>query len=71
MGDANYQAMQFANTQLAATYGNRVVDIFAALATNAGKVPGASMSDDVHLNNAGYATAAQAIDAKMTALGWS
>ncbi len=70
VGDANYQAMQFVNAQMAATYGNRVCDLFTALATDAGKVPAASMADNVHLANPGYTTVMQAVDAKITALGW-
>ena len=71
VGDASYVAMQAVNAGLAAAYGSRVCDLFAALATNAGKVPAASMSDDIHLTNAGYTSVMQAVDARMTALGWS
>ncbi len=71
VGDANYLAMQYVNAQIAATYGDRVCDLFAALATSAGKVPAASMADDVHLTSAGFTTVAAALDAKMTALGWA
>ncbi len=70
VGDVNYQAMQFVNAQMAATYGNRVCDLFAALATDAGKVPAASMADSIHLANPGHTTVMQTVDAKITALGW-
>lgn len=70
VGDANYQAMQFVNAQIAATYGERVCDLFTALATDAGKVPAASMADNIHLANPGHTTVMQAVDAKITALGW-
>jgi lysophospholipase L1-like esterase len=70
-GDANYLAMQYVNAQITATYGSRVCDLFTALATDSGKVPAASMADDIHLTNAGYTTVAGAIHAKATALGWA
>ncbi len=70
VGDTNYQAMQFVNAQMAATYGERVCDLFAALATDAGKVPAASMADAIHLANPGHTTVMQAVNAKITALGW-
>lgn len=70
VGDANYQAMQHVNAQLAATYGNRVCDLFTALATDGGKVPAASMADAIHLANPGHTTVMQAVNAKITALGW-
>lgn len=71
VGDVNYVAMQYVNAQLATRYGTRVCDLFTALATDAGKVPAASMADDIHLANPGHATVAATVDAKMTALGWS
>jgi lysophospholipase L1-like esterase len=71
--------MQYVNAQMAATYntaemnalGIGVADLFTALATNAGKVPAASMYDDVHLTNAGYTTVAATFNSKITALGWA
>jgi lysophospholipase L1-like esterase len=79
VGDASYVAMQYINAQMAATYdtaamnalGIGVADLFTALATNAGKVPAASMYDDVHLTNAGYTTVAATFNSKITALGWA
>lgn len=71
VGDASYQAMQYVNAQLAATYGARVCDLFAALATDNGKVPAASMFDNIHLANPGHATVMQAVAAKIASLGWN
>lgn len=70
VGDAAYQALLFVNAQLGQRYGARVCDLFAALATDGGKVPAASMADAVHLANPGHAAVAAAVDAKISALGW-
>lgn len=65
VGDANYQAMQFVNSQIAATYGEAVCDVFSALATDAGKIPASLMADDVHLSNAGYTVVSSVVFQKI------
>jgi len=70
------------NATLAATYGSRFVDVFAALAgandgspadladVAAGHTPGSLRSDAIHLNDGGYAIVAAAFKARNDAMGW-
>ncbi|MBB5728257.1 lysophospholipase L1-like esterase [Sphingomonas prati] len=73
VGDVNYVAMQQVNAGLVAAYGGRVVDLFAALATDNGKLPTANLAtgDAIHLSNDGYTAVMQSIHARMTALNWN
>jgi len=65
-------AMAYVNTQLSATYGTAVCDLYSALATDVGGVVPASLrSDTIHLSNSGYQIVADTVHAKMTALGWA
>ncbi len=69
-GGAQYDLMMFVNARLAGQYGDRICDLHGALATQDGKVPTALMADDIHLSNAGYTIAMEAVDAAMTRLEW-
>jgi lysophospholipase L1-like esterase len=65
-------AMDYVNTQLAATYGSMIIDVctpFIAGGT-AGVGPAANYADAIHPTNAGHAILASATDAKMTASSW-
>lgn len=67
-------ALPSVNASLAAhaTYGSLVCDLYAVLATDpGGHVPAAYRADALHLNGTGYGVVKDAIDAKMTALGWA
>lgn len=63
-------AMLHVNSQLAATYGSIVADVYTALATSGGQVPAGKRLDDIHLNTSGNADVAAVLNAKMTALSW-
>mgnify|MGYP000157890029 FL=1 len=58
------------NAMLLAEYGSLVVDVYTAVGTTGGAVPGANLADTQHLNDTGYGLVKDAIIAKMTALGW-
>lgn len=70
------------NATLASLYGQRFVDVFAALANAndgsptdlanvaAGHTPASLRSDAIHLNDAGYAVVAAAFKAANDAMGW-
>jgi len=63
-------ALEIVNASLLAEYGPIVVDVYAALGTTGGVVPGANLSDAIHLSDAGYGLVNDACVAKKTALGW-
>ena len=53
-------------------FDNSAMDGYAVLATDpGGHVPAAYRADALHLNGTGYGVVKDAIDAKMTALGWA
>ena len=70
------------NEYWAGLYGNRFLDIYPILRSNGnggtqdsadiakGQVPTSLCSDEIHLNDAGYATVANAVYAKLVALGY-
>jgi hypothetical protein len=81
-GPEGVASIQERNVILAATYGDRFVDVYAALRAagdgsaddmadvSAGIVPRSLRSDGIHLNDAGYAIVAVTFKAANDAMGW-
>ncbi|MDB5539301.1 MAG: hypothetical protein JWQ89_1028 [Devosia sp.] len=81
LGQPGYNAIIALNADLAALYGPRYVNVRGALVAAANPVtdatdiandvvPGTLRSDNIHLNDAGYATVAAAFKAANDAMGW-
>lgn len=82
-GSSAHTTITATNATLSATYGNKYVDIRSILvaaydvgipadvtAHGLDKVPPSLQSDDIHLNDAGYAIVATTLQTKITTLGW-
>lgn len=81
-GAGTVTAIQALNADLASIYDDRFVDLYAILRSHGdgsandtadisnGYIPRSLRSDDVHLNNAGYAIVAEAMVAATLAKGW-
>lgn len=80
-GGGQYAVITALNADLGALYGERFIDLRAALVAAADPVadaiwierdtvPGSLRSDDIHLNDAGYAIVAAQMHAATIAMGW-